>query len=105
MLAVLGLPLLLLPNLTAVAGGLVLVAVGTFLAQAIVTGMVGRIVMHDRAAASGMYLAAYFAGGLVGSAVLGQAYQQLGWFGCVAGMGCALGGAAVLGLRLRLGTD
>ena len=54
-----------------------MVAAGTFLAQAIATGLVGRIATHDRAAASGMYLAAYFAGGLVGSAVLGQAYQQL----------------------------
>jgi YNFM family putative membrane transporter len=100
-LAGLGLPLLLLPSLVAVSSGMMLVAAGTFLAQAIATGMVGRIVTHDRAAASGMYLAAYFAGGLLGSAVLGQAYQHLGWIGCVAGIGGALGGAVVLGLRLR----
>ena len=102
-LAGLGLPLLLLQSLPAVAGGMVLVAAGTFLAQAIATGLVGRVATHDRAAASGMYLAAYFSGGLVGSAVLGQAYQQLGWTGCVAGIGITLGGAVVLGLRLRPG--
>ncbi|TDH59753.1 MFS transporter [Dankookia rubra] len=101
-LAVAGLPLLLLPRLIAVASGMVLVAAGTFLAQAIATGLVGRIVTHDRAAASGMYLAAYFAGGLVGSAMLGQAFQHFGWLGCVAGIGAALGGAVILGLRMRL---
>jgi MFS transporter, YNFM family, putative membrane transport protein len=102
-LAALGLPLLLLPRLPAVAGGLVLVAAGTFLAQAVATGIVGRVVTQDRTAASGMYLAAYFTGGLLGSVVLGQAYQQFGWAGCVAGIGLALGGAVGLGLRLRSG--
>jgi YNFM family putative membrane transporter len=38
----LGLPLLLLPNLAAVLAGMVLVGVGTFFAQAIATGFVGR---------------------------------------------------------------
>ena len=42
-LAGLGLPLLLLPNLSAVITGLVLVGVGTFFAQAAATGFVGRV--------------------------------------------------------------
>ena len=55
-LAALGLPLLLLPTLSAVLLGLVLVSVGTFFAQAVATGFVGRAARADRAAASGMYL-------------------------------------------------
>ena len=89
-LAVLGLPLLLLPSLPAVLIGLVLLSVGTFFAQAIATGFVGRAARADRAAASGMYLACYFLGGLVGSVVLGQAYDLLGWPASVAGIAVAL---------------
>jgi MFS transporter, YNFM family, putative membrane transport protein len=59
-LAVLGLPLMLTPNLTAVLIGMVLVGVGTFFAQATATGFAGRAAMADRGAASGIYLAATF---------------------------------------------
>ena len=97
-----GLPLLLTPWLGAVLAGLVLVGVGTFLAQATATGFVGRAARVDRGAASGMYLASYFAGGLVGSAVLGQAFDRLGWSACVAGIALALAAAAMLTPRLRL---
>jgi predicted MFS family arabinose efflux permease len=99
-LALLGLPLLMTQSLPMVISGMVLVAAGTFLAQAIATSVVGRTAMHDRAAASGMYLAAYFAGGLVGSALLGLAYQQAGWAGCVLGVGLALIAAAGLSRML-----
>jgi MFS transporter, YNFM family, putative membrane transport protein len=81
--------------------GLVLVGIGTFAAQATATGLVGRAATGDRGSASGMYLACYFAGGLVGSAVLGRAYEVFGWGGCVAGVGLALAAAALLALRLR----
>jgi len=37
-----GLPLLVLPSLTAVVAGLALVGVGTFFAQAAATGFIGR---------------------------------------------------------------
>ena len=62
----LGLPLLLLPNLAGVAVGLALVGVGTFFAQAAATGFVSRAAVGDRGSASGIYLACYFLGGLVG---------------------------------------
>jgi predicted MFS family arabinose efflux permease len=98
----LGLPLLLLPSLAAVMAGLALVGVGTFFAQATATGFVGRAATADRAAASGLYLACYFIGGLVGSAVLGQVFDRLGWPACVAGIGLALAVAALLAAGLRL---
>jgi len=97
-----GLPLLLAPSLPAVLAGLVLIGAGTFFAQAVATGFVGRVATGDRGSASGMYLACYFAGGLVGSAALGWAYQAFGWSGCVAGIGAALALAALLALHLRV---
>jgi predicted MFS family arabinose efflux permease len=99
-LAALGLPLLLLPSLPAVLSGLVLLSVGTFFAQAVATGFVGRAARADRAAASGMYLACYFLGGLVGSVTLGQIYDRLGWPATVAGIALAL--LVAIGLTPRL---
>jgi predicted MFS family arabinose efflux permease len=96
----LGLPLLLVPQLAAVTAGLALIGVGTFFAQAAATGFVGRAATADRASASGLYLASYFLGGLVGSAVLGQAFDRLGWGACVAGIGLSLAAAAILALGL-----
>jgi predicted MFS family arabinose efflux permease len=98
----LGLPLLLLPSLAAVLLGLALVAIGTFLAQATATGFVGRAATADRGSASGLYLACYFFGGLIGSALLGQAFDHLGWPACVAGIALALAAAALLAIELRL---
>jgi len=97
-----GLPLLLLPELPAVIAGLMLVGIGTFFAQATTTGFVGRAATTDRGSASGIYLACYFLGGIVGSVVLGQLFDEKGWGACVAGIAVALGLAALLAWRLRL---
>lgn len=101
LLAAAGLPLLLLPSLIAVLAGMVLVGVGTFFAQAIGTGFVGRAATSDRAAASGLYLASYYVGGLVGAAALGQIFDRYGWGTCVAVIALSLALAAVLASRLR----
>ena len=99
--AALGLPLLIVPNLASVVFGMVLVGVGTFFAQAAATGYVSEAATSDRASASGMYLASYFIGGLVGSAVLGLVFDRLGWGPCVVGVGSSLVVAAVLAFRLQ----
>jgi YNFM family putative membrane transporter len=104
-LAGIGLPLLLSPGLTAVLIGMVLIGIGTFFAQATATGFVGRAATADRGSASGIYLACYFTGGLVGTAVLGQIFDRLGWPACVAGIALSLAAAALLSFRLRLPTD
>src|SRR5262245_23372770 len=96
-----GLPALLAPRLGAVLIGLALVGVGTFFAQATATGFLSRAASRERGAASGLYLAAYFSGGLVGSAVLGQVFDRWGWGACVAGIGLALVLAAALAVGLR----
>ena len=100
-MAALGLPLLLSPHLAAVLAGMVLVGVGTFFAQAAATGFVGQAAHDNRGVASGIYLACYFAGGLVGSAVLGQLFDRFGWTACVLGIGVALTIAALLGRAPR----
>jgi MFS transporter, YNFM family, putative membrane transport protein len=99
-IAALGLPLLILPKLAAVLVGLTLVGIGTFFAQATATGFVSRTATADRGSASGLYLASYFFGGLVGSAVLGQIFDRFGWTACVLGIGASLAIAALLATRL-----
>ncbi len=100
--AALALPLLVAPSLPAVLVGMVLMGVGTFFAQATATGFVSRAATVDRGAASGMYLACYFLGGLIGTAVLGQVFDRLGWTATVAGVGVALAVAGALAALLRV---
>ena len=99
-IALIGLLLVLVPNLYAVIAGLALVGIGTFFAQAVATGHVGRIASGDRAAASGLYLSSYYCGGLAGAAVIGQLFDRLGWAAAVAGVFAALALAALLGFKL-----
>jgi len=98
----LGLPLMLTPHLFAVIAGMVLVAAGTFFAQALATGYVSKAATGNRSAASGLYLASYFLGGLAGAAVIGQLFDRLGWPAAVAGIGAALLAAAILTRHLHL---
>lgn len=98
--ALAGLPLLLLSSLPAVLSGLALVGAGAFCAQAIATAFVSRLAMGERGAASGLYLAAYYLGGLAGSAILGRVFEAAGWSICVAVMAVALAAAMALTLRL-----
>ena len=95
-----GLALVLMPSLYSVIAGLTLVGVGTFFAQAVATGHVGRIARGDKAAASGLYLSSYYCGGLAGAAVIGQLFDRLGWTAAVAGVFAALALAALLGFKL-----
>jgi MFS transporter, YNFM family, putative membrane transport protein len=96
-----GLLLMLSSCLAEVLTGMVLVGVGTFFAQACVTGFVGQAAHDNRGVASGTYLACYFLGGLVGSAVLGQIFDRFGWTACVIGIGASLVAASALAVRLR----
>ena len=68
-------------------------------------GLTDMAATSDRGAASGIYLASYFFGGLVGSAVLGQLFDHYGWAACVAGIAAALAVAALLTFRLELPVD
>ncbi|WP_375161366.1 MFS transporter [Bradyrhizobium sp. RDT46] len=100
-IAGLGLPLMLRPHLSEVLTGMVLVGVGTFFAQAATTAFVGQAAADNRGIASGTYLACYFGGGLVGTAVLGRLFDAFGWPACVLGVGTALAAAALLTFALK----
>lgn len=100
--ALVGLPALLVPNLAAVLAGMVLVACGTFFAQATATGFVSRAATADKGAASGLYLASYFLGGMAGSAVVGQLFDMAGWPAAVGGIAVALVIGIVLGFFLKV---
>src|SRR5882672_9100772 len=91
-----------LSHLPLVLTGMVLVGAGTFFAQASATGFVGQAASENRGVASGTYLACYFFGGLVGSAILGQLFDHLGWTACVAGVGATIALAASLTTQLKL---
>jgi MFS transporter, YNFM family, putative membrane transport protein len=99
--AMLSLPLLLAEKLPLVLAGMALAAVGTFFAQAVATGFVSRAATTDKGAASGLYLASYFLGGLAGSAVLGQLFDRFGWEASLAGVGAALLLACALAINLQ----
>ncbi len=101
LVAGLGLPLLLAAKRAPVLLGLALVAVRTFLAKAAATGYVSRTATSDRGAASGLYLASYYLGGLAGSAVPGLVFDRLGWPATVLGLGVGLALAAALAGALR----
>ena len=96
-----GLPLMLVLALPFVLAGLALVAVGTFFAQAAATGYVSRTATTERGAASGIYLASYYLGGLAGSAVLGAVFDMFGWNETILTLAVALALAALLTLQIK----
>ncbi|WP_309486586.1 MFS transporter [Sinorhizobium sp. 8-89] len=99
--AICGLLALLGSSLAVVLSGLALIAAGTFLAQALAASQVGRIAHADQAAASGAYLASYYTGGLLGSLVVGQIYDHLGWSFSVLALVLALVIAILMALPLH----
>ena len=103
--AAIGLPLMLSSHLLHVLTGMVLVGVGTFFAQASATSFVGQAAHENRGVASGSYLACYFFGGMVGSAVLGQLFDRFGWTACVTGVGASLAMAAWFTTQIKLPSD
>jgi MFS transporter, YNFM family, putative membrane transport protein len=99
-IALVGLPLLLVPQLPFVIIGLTLIGAGTFFAQATATGFVGRHATVDPGSASALYLASYFSGGLAGAAVVGMVYERSGWTAAVFVIGLALVSAGALAGKL-----
>jgi YNFM family putative membrane transporter len=103
-----GMGLTLLRPLAAVAGGLVVLVLGMFTAQAVVPAFVNTTAREAKASASGLYLTAYYLGGTLGSVVPGLAWQAAGWPGvaaaCLAATALAfLANATLCGLPPRGG--
>ncbi|MEM7496888.1 MAG: MFS transporter [Pseudomonadota bacterium] len=90
----------LLGSLWAMLAGLAVIGMGTFLMQAAATAFVGRTAETNRAAANGLYLTAYYAGGLAGAVAVGAAYEAGGWPGAAYTIAAALALAAWLARAL-----
>jgi predicted MFS family arabinose efflux permease len=100
----LGLALTLVPHLAAIVLGLALASSGTFVAQATATSFVGTRATGGRAAASGLYLSFYYAGGALGAVAPARAYEAAGWPGCIAllvAVQLATAAVAAVGWRAR----
>ncbi len=96
-----GLMLTLSSSMVLLLVGLACVGVGTFFAQAATTAFVGHAADGDRATASGLYLASYYFGGLIGSLVLGLVFANQGWQGCVLIIAGSLFVATVIARHLK----
>jgi YNFM family putative membrane transporter len=109
LVAAAGMGLTLLRPLAAIAGGLVVLVLGMFTAQAVVPAFVNTTARQAKASASGLYLTAYYLGGTLGSVVPGLAWQAAGWPGvaaaCLAATALAfLANATLCGLLPRGGS-
>lgn len=98
--AVIGAFLSIVANVPVIFLGLALFSSGAFVAQAVVTSFVGRTAKTERAAASGLYLSAYYSGGLVGAAAIGALYEKFGWSGAASGVAISLALASLLAVGL-----
>ena len=95
-----GMALTLVRPLPLVVHGLVVLVVGTFIAQAVAPAFVNATAETAKGGASALYLTAYYVGGTLGSVVPGLAWQAAGWDGvigtCVAATVVAMAANALL---------
>ncbi|HET7753743.1 MAG TPA: MFS transporter [Anaeromyxobacteraceae bacterium] len=74
----------LLHSLALLIAALVVFVIGTFLAQAVAPGFVNASAPEAKGGASALYLAFYYTGGALGSALPGHAFTAYGWPGVIA---------------------
>jgi YNFM family putative membrane transporter len=79
-----GMALTLARPLPLVVLGLVVLVVGTFVAQAVAPAFVNVTAQTAKGGASALYLTSYYVGGTLGAALPGLAFQAVGWAGVVA---------------------
>jgi YNFM family putative membrane transporter len=83
-IAIGGVLLTLIRNLTAVIAGLAVCCTGVFIAQAAASSYIGIAARKNRALAVGLYVTCYYAGGSTGAALPGLFWRSGGWPACVA---------------------
>lgn len=69
--------------------GLAFTGAGLFFCQAVATAFTGHTAKHAKCAASGLYLAIYYTGGLCGAWAMGVVFSATGWAGCAAAAAAA----------------
>ena len=82
--AIAGISLTLAPKLGLVLAGLALCCTGVFVAQSSASSYIGVVATEARAAAVGLYVMFYYAGGSFGAEVPGLIWARGGWPACVA---------------------
>jgi YNFM family putative membrane transporter len=78
-----GMALTLARPLALVIAGLVVLVIGTFVAQAVAPAFVNATAETAKGGASALYLTSYYVGGTLGSVLPGLAWQAAGWSGVV----------------------
>ncbi|MFZ0828453.1 MAG: MFS transporter [Verrucomicrobiia bacterium] len=78
-----GLLLTLAPRLALVIAGLALFSSGIFISQSAATVLTGQVAGRARAAAAGLYVTCYYAGGSAGVALTAWCWLLGGWPACV----------------------
>ena len=81
---IIGISLTLVQSLPAVILGLALCCTGVFIGHSSASSYIGTVAKDARAAAVGLYVMFYYAGGSAGSALSGHFWNQGGWHACVA---------------------
>jgi predicted MFS family arabinose efflux permease len=94
-----GICLTLVRSLPVVMAGLALCCTGVFVAQSAASSYIGEATSEARAAAVGLYVMFYYAGGSAGAMLAGPLWSRGGWPACVALIACAQ--AITIGLALR----
>ncbi len=94
-----GICLTLIRSLPVVMAGLALCCTGVFVAQSAASSYIGEATGHARAAAVGLYVMFYYAGGSAGTTLAGPLWSRGGWPACVALIACAQALTIVLALR------
>lgn len=96
-----GLLLTLSGVLVLIVAGMALFTFGFFASHSIASSWIGRRARAPQALASALYLFFYYLGSSVVGWLVGLVWAQRGWPGVVALLGCFLGGALLIALRLR----
>ena len=78
-----GLVMTFLPSLSGVIVGLAICSSGVFICQSATISFIANSVNEGRSLATGLYYMSYYAGGAVGTWVVGVAYENWGWGGSV----------------------
>ena len=100
--ALVGCCLTLAGHLSLLLLGLAVIGSGLFFSQAVATGFTGHAAVGAKGAASGLYLAAYYAGGLCGAWVMGILFDSYAWVGCALAGVCACSAMMIIvGLTWR----
>lgn len=98
---ILALLVMVLPQVSALVGGMFLLCGASFLIHATATGYLNNYMSQHKGMVNGLYVTFYYGGGAIGSYLPGYAYRSLGWEGFIAVLIVVLVIALLLSLRLQ----